>query len=331
MTFCRTFRIVSLLLVSVAFQTEPGFAAKVTWNLYSFQASGTMLAVQNMQKMVNAINADLGDELEIKIHLAGSLPIDGTNITQAVRDNIVQMAEDAFAAGNVPMTGLLRLPMLVVRESDMQKAMEVMLPYNTKAFDEKGILLLGTYLYPQQTFYTRDKVTQLSDLKGKKIRTTSREQAEFVKRLGAIPVTLGGAAVPAALDRGVVTGVITASAGGGKTWKDFLKYNYRLISSYFDPFFIVNKAAFDSISPHAQEVIRRHIAETMPVVGAALHQEEIAVVESFIRDGIITTEPTEADVKAATDVMTGYWDEWAKASGPEVVEALAKVRAALNR
>jgi TRAP-type C4-dicarboxylate transport system substrate-binding protein len=331
MKFWKTFRLIGALFASFAVQTGSGAAAKQTWNLYSFQASGTMLAVQSMQKMVNAINAELGDELEIRIHLAGSLPIDGTNITQAVRDNIVQMAEDAFAAGNVPITGLLRLPMLVVRESDMQKAMDVMLPYNTKAFDEKGIVLLGTYLYPQQTFYMRDKVTQLSDLKGKKIRTTSREQAEFVKRLGAIPVTLGGAAVPAALDRGVVTGVVTASAGGGKTWKDFLKYNYRLISSYFDPFFIVNKAAFESISPHAQDVIRRHIAETMPLTGKALHQEEIDVVQSFIRDGIVVTEPTDADVKTASDLMTSYWEDWAKATGPEAVEGLAKVRAAIGR
>jgi hypothetical protein len=29
--------------------------------------------------------------------------------------------------------------------------------------------------------------------------------------------------------------------------------------------------------------------------------------------------------------MRPYWDEWAKARGPEVVEALGKVRAALGQ
>jgi len=29
--------------------------------------------------------------------------------------------------------------------------------------------------------------------------------------------------------------------------------------------------------------------------------------------------------------MRPYWDEWAKARGPEIVEALGKVRAALGR
>jgi len=29
--------------------------------------------------------------------------------------------------------------------------------------------------------------------------------------------------------------------------------------------------------------------------------------------------------------MRPYWDEWAKSRGPDVVEALAKVRAALGR
>jgi hypothetical protein len=29
--------------------------------------------------------------------------------------------------------------------------------------------------------------------------------------------------------------------------------------------------------------------------------------------------------------MTPYWDEWAKSRGPDVIEALAKVRTALGR
>ena len=40
-------------------------------------------------------------------------------------------------------------------------------------------------------------------------------------------------------------------------------------------------------------------------------------------------QPEEA-AKVA-DTMKPYWDDWAKSRGPTVVEALGKVRAALNR
>jgi hypothetical protein len=44
----------------------------------------------------------------------------------------------------------------------------------------------------------------------------------------------------------------------------------------------------------------------------------------------MTTAKPEEAAKVA-DTMKPYWDDWAKSRGPEVVEALAKVRAALNR
>jgi TRAP-type C4-dicarboxylate transport system substrate-binding protein len=44
----------------------------------------------------------------------------------------------------------------------------------------------------------------------------------------------------------------------------------------------------------------------------------------------MTTAKPEEAAKVA-DTMKPYWDEWAKSRGPMVVEALGKVRAALNR
>ena len=44
----------------------------------------------------------------------------------------------------------------------------------------------------------------------------------------------------------------------------------------------------------------------------------------------MTTAKAEEAAKVA-DTMKPYWDEWAKSRGPDVVEALGKVRAALGR
>jgi TRAP-type C4-dicarboxylate transport system substrate-binding protein len=59
--------------------------------------------------------------------------------------------------------------------------------------------------------------------------------------------------------------------------------------------------------------------------------EEAASVKVLTEAGYtMTTPPTEEAAKVA-DTMKPYWDEWAKSRGPVVVEALGKVRAALNR
>ena len=47
--------------------------------------------------------------------------------------------------------------------------------------------------------------------------------------------------------------------------------------------------------------------------------------------GYTFTKATPEETARAVDAMKPYWDEWAKTRGPDVVEALGKVRAALGR
>ena len=50
-----------------------------------------------------------------------------------------------------------------------------------------------------------------------------------------------------------------------------------------------------------------------------------------MKEIMTVTVATEGDVKAATAKMEPYWNTWAKANGPEAVEIVAKLRAALKR
>ena len=159
-------------------------------------------------------------QLLLKYHLGGSLTIKGTDITTAVGDNIMQMGDDGMQQGNVPITGILRLPMLITSTQEFDKALAMMHPYVDSAYDKKGATVLTTYYFPLQIAWSSKKLTSLDDFKGQKIRATSPEQIEFLKRFGANGLTVSGAEVPSALERGVVDGVLTAQAGGGKVWHD---------------------------------------------------------------------------------------------------------------
>lgn len=59
--------------------------------------------------------------------------------------------------------------------------------------------------------------------------------------------------------------------------------------------------------------------------------EEAASQKTLADAGYVLTQAKPAEVAKAVETMTPYWDEWAKSRGPEVVEALGKVRAALGR
>jgi TRAP-type transport system periplasmic protein len=320
-------------MAALALILAPGrqAAAAEKWDLYVYNPVATVAPVKGLNTAIEQIEKATNGELSIRMHLGGSLPINTTTITQAVSDDVVQMGDDGYFLGNVPIGGVLRLPMLLRTSADYEKAATIMTPYLVKAFEKKGLIVLGQYLYPFQVAYSSKKLTSLADIKGQKIRVTSPEQGEFIKRLGGIPQTIGAPQVPSALDRGVVDGVLTANSGGGNTWKDLLKYNYRIGINYFNSVIIVNKDRFEKLSPDTQAKLRAIITANLPLITKAMEDEEEDLTRKFAEGGMTVTKESPEDVEAAVKIVAPYWEEWAKGQGPDAVAALKQVRAAIGR
>jgi TRAP-type C4-dicarboxylate transport system substrate-binding protein len=322
---------VAALIVGLSGLGPRPAAAADKWDLYIYNAVSTVAAVRGLNRMIEEIEKETGASLTIRLHLGGSLPINTTTITQAVSDGVVQLGDDGYFLGNVPTAGLLRLPMLIRSKEEYAKAAAVMDPILEKAFERKGVVVLGQYLYPFQVPFSRTALTKLAEVKGQKLRVTSPEQGEFVKRLGGVPVTIGAPEVPSALDRGVVDGVFTASTGGGNIWKDLLKYNYRIGVNYFNSVIIANKEAFSKLSPEMQATLHRVVKANMPLITEAMDREEEEVTGKMAAGGMVVTREDPADVEAATKLIAPYWEEWAKSKGPDALNALKQIRAALGR
>jgi TRAP-type C4-dicarboxylate transport system substrate-binding protein len=62
-----------------------------------------------------------------------------------------------------------------------------------------------------------------------------------------------------------------------------------------------------------------------------MQKEEADSAQVLTAAGYTFTKATPEENERAVKAMTPYWDEWAKSRGPEVIEALAKVRSALGR
>ena len=91
---------------------SPAVAAE-NWDLYVYNPVATVAAVKGMNVIIEQVEKETAGELKIRLHLGGSLPINTTTITPAVSDNVVQIGDDGYFLGNVPIGGVLRLPMLI--------------------------------------------------------------------------------------------------------------------------------------------------------------------------------------------------------------------------
>ena len=320
-----------LAAAAAATGLRPARAAATHWDCYIYNPVATVAASRGMAAIIEAVGKATGGALDISLHLGGSLPINTTTITQAVSDGVVQLGDDGYFLGNVPIGGVLRLPLLIRSTEDYDKAAAIMQPYIDKAFAKKGVAVLGSYVYPPQVFFSRRPMTSLADVKGQKIRVTSPEQGEFIRQLGGIPVTLGAPDVPAALDRGVVDGALSATSGGGLTWKDLLRSSYRFDVNYFNSLIIVNADALGALPADQQTALRQAVSDALPSISRNMAAQESEWTKQMADGGVVVTPSRPEDVTDAARTFAPYWAQWAKAKGPEATEALAKVRASLGR
>jgi len=305
-------------------------AAAENWRLYIFLPSPTMNTSQGLAKMAERIQAESKGELTLRFHVGGSLQIPVTNMTSAVADGVVQFGDDGFYHGSFPWGGAIRLPMLVQTEAEFARAQEIIRPYLEAAYLKKGVILLAQYAYPAQVGFSRRKLVSLEDYKGQKLRVSSAEQGDFVRAFGGVPVTLGTPEVPSSLDRGVIDGVFTSAAPGGWSWRESLKFNYRLVIGFFDSNLIVNKAAFDKLSREGQQRLRSIVTETTPSLTAVMKRDDDSTIEQM-KSVMTVTMASAEEVQRATAAMAPYWDSWARSKGPEAVEIVGKLRAAFKR
>jgi TRAP-type transport system periplasmic protein len=322
MAFCLS------LCLTLLFNGQTSAAEE--WNFYMHQSAPNFATSRGAKMFTEEIEKATNGELKARLHLAGTLQINASNITQAVGSNVVQVGDDLFNSGNIPVAGILRLPMLIQSYDDFAKADAVLKPYIEKAYRDKGSTLLASYTYPLQFIWGRKKLDSLDGIKGMKLRVAQPEQGEFVRRFGGTSITMSAPEVPSALDRGVVDGIFTAGVGA-VLWKDLLKYGYVLIINVNNSYFIANTEAYNKLSPDLQAKLRKVAQDTARWDQETMQKEETESVQVLTAAGYTITKATPEETARAIEAMKPYWDEWAKSRGPEVVEALGKVRAALGR
>lgn len=322
----KTLGTVALLAASVATYSQ----AK-EWTGYTYSSVATTAAVKGMNRIGDRIGSETNGDLKFNLHLGKTLQIKSSDITQAVGDGVVDYGADFFFSGNVPIARVLNLPMLIENDEEWHKAYAAMEPALQEAFKKQGVELLGGYRYPKQIIFTTFAIDNLDNLSGHKIRVTSPEQGKFIESFGGLPITLSGSEVPTALERGVIEGVLTASAGGAKKWHEFLPYNYRFAVNYGNSMIIANSDSFADLSSDEQAKLRAIVKEEGEATSAEFIVDEEKQMKAQEAAGMKIVMPADGDAAKAREKLSAFWSEWAKENGPEYEKALNQVRAAIGK
>jgi TRAP-type C4-dicarboxylate transport system substrate-binding protein len=120
--------------------------------------------------------------------------------------------------------------------------------------------LLAIYTYPAQVIFCSSAFSGLSDLAGRRIRTSSVGQSEMFAALGATPVVIPFGETLAAMRSGVVecavTGTLSANAIG---LHEVTSHMHGMAITWGLSVFGANRAAWNALPEWARSLIRREV------------------------------------------------------------------------
>ncbi len=195
--------------------------------------------------------------LTIAVHSAGSL-IKHAEIKRAVRQGTAPIGEmlESLASNEAAVYGVDSIPFLATGYDASRKLYAAQKPYLEKQLASEGLMLLYSVAWPPQGIYAKREIKSVEDLKGLKFRTYNAMIGRIAALVGAIPTQIEVPDLPTAFATGRVDVMITSASTGVDTKsQDYLTHYIDTQAWLPRNIVIVNKAAFDKLTPAEQKAV----------------------------------------------------------------------------
>ncbi|MCR0982329.1 TRAP transporter substrate-binding protein [Roseomonas populi] len=122
--------------------------------------------------------------------------------------------------------------------------------------------LLAVYVYPAQVFFCARPFNSLLDLRGRRIRTSSAAQSEWVSSLGAVPVVIPFADIVPSIRAGVVECAITGTLSGWQIGlNEVTSHVHAMALTWGVSLFGANLTAWEGLPMSLRDMLRRELRE----------------------------------------------------------------------
>jgi len=180
---------------------------------------------------------------------------------------------------------------------------------------------MGFGTYAAQVLYCNKPITGLADLKGLKVRTSGRGQAEFIEALGGTGVSLPFPEVVPALQNGVVDcGITGAHSGYSAKWYEVATHIYTMPLGWNQILYAVNQNAWNKLEAPLRDLITTHISEMVENIWADADKETKLGIAcntgapectESVKGKMVRVDPSEADrallAKITREVTIPQW------------------------
>ncbi|HVK31616.1 MAG TPA: TRAP transporter substrate-binding protein [Burkholderiaceae bacterium] len=302
--------------------------AQTKWDLPSGYGANTF-QVQNLQWFAQEVDKASGGKLKVVVHPNASL-FKTNEIKRAVQSGQTAIGEFILssASNEHPLFGIDSIPFLATTYAEARKLDGASRPPLEKLFAAQGIKLLYTVPWPGQSLYSKKPVASLNDLKGTKMRAYNPATSRIAEHVGAQPITIQLAELPAALATGAVDNFLTSSASGvDSKLHEHVKYYYDVNAWLPRNAVVVNQQSFEALDKATQAAVLDVAAQAGERGWKISDQKDDEYLKELGTKGMVVdrgSETLKRELKAIGAQMTADWIKSAGAEGQAVIDTYRK-------
>lgn len=284
------------------------------------------------QDFADAVDEATDGNVKITVRAAGELPTQAPEALQAIRAGEIEVADAyaGFVAGDSKTAGLLGLPFLATTNEEGRTAIDALQEDIGAEFEEYGAEPLFTYDWNMQVISgTGEPVTSPDGLDGRKVRSSSPQQSDWIESVGGFATTLPTPEVPTALSTGTINSVLTTPLNiVGSGWGDLVDWVYELGVNPGISFIVVNQEAMAELSEDHQVAVREVADEFNTSIDERMEELNADARAELEKGGVTFHEADPEQIEAVRAGVRDYWGTWAQDN--DATDQLAKVIDALG-
>lgn len=302
-------------------------AAETDWRYF-----GAVPVAHDVGKIIKAgfdrVEERTDGRLSIEYLFYGETPYKTGEGLTLLRDGLVDLTEwlPAYNAGSYP---LLTGPELPFAAADYVPTTELheqarnawdnpaIQSFETELLDQHNAVRVTRLFYEPMNLWFKGDLNGYADLAGKKIRTISPEQAEFVSAMGGTPVAIPGPEVYTSLQRGLVDGtVIGSSAIESFNLLEVINTAYLANVQLLSTGMLASQTSMDALPEDVKAIFLEEMEAVQAEARAFIADQEGRDLARFEAGGMKILRPSEADYDAMRQVARdAVWPAWAERAG----------------
>lgn len=262
------------------------------------------------------IPAQSKGQITAEIKGFNEMGIKGPELLRLMGSGVIEFgtATLAYFASDNPINEAIDLAGLAPDIKTAREVTQVFEPVYDKLYGQgNNVKLLGISTYPAQVLFCNADIKGLGDMKGKKVRTSSRTQADFVEALGGSSVTMAfGEVVPAMQNKVVDCAITGALSGYSAKWYEVSTHLYSLPINWNPQIHGVNQKAWAKLDPKVQTFLETNIRSMVSKVwdAAAAQTQQgydcntgAAACPHPVKGKMILVQPNDADRALLKKIM----------------------------